>query len=66
MTQKLLLFFLQLHLGVNSGASRFAIERQAFNEATFRCPDEMGWKPQVDNLLNMYYLLVSGGPFGDI
>ncbi|GAB2277338.1 hypothetical protein Dimus_012043 [Dionaea muscipula] len=35
-----------LHLGVNSGASRFAIEHQAVNEATFRCPDEMGWKPQ--------------------
>lgn len=37
----------QLHFGVNSGASRFAIEHQAVNEATFRCPDEMGWKPQV-------------------
>lgn len=35
-----------LHLGVNSGAKRFAIERQAFNEATFRCPDELGWQPQ--------------------
>uniref|UniRef100_A0A7C8YSQ4 Pyroglutamyl-peptidase I n=1 Tax=Opuntia streptacantha TaxID=393608 RepID=A0A7C8YSQ4_OPUST len=35
-----------LHLGVNSGATHFAIERQAINEATFRCPDEMGWKPQ--------------------
>ncbi|XVF57638.1 hypothetical protein PTKIN_Ptkin06aG0221400 [Pterospermum kingtungense] len=35
-----------LHFGVNSGASRFAIERQAVNEATFRCPDEKGWKPQ--------------------
>ncbi|XP_022158745.1 uncharacterized protein LOC111025207 [Momordica charantia] len=35
-----------LHLGVNSGASRFAVEHRAFNEATFRCPDEMGWKPQ--------------------
>jgi len=34
-------------LGVNSGATQFAIERQAVNEATFRCPDEMGWKPQV-------------------
>ncbi|XP_021282740.1 uncharacterized protein LOC110415416 [Herrania umbratica] len=34
-----------LHFGVNSGASRFAIEHQAVNEATFRCPDEMGWKP---------------------
>lgn len=38
---------LQLHLGVNSGAMRFAIENQAVNEATFRCPDELGWKPQV-------------------
>ncbi|CAM8983813.1 unnamed protein product [Rhodiola kirilowii] len=37
---------LWLHFGVNSGASRFAIEHQAVNEATFRCPDEMGWKPQ--------------------
>ncbi|KAH7432073.1 hypothetical protein KP509_07G006700 [Ceratopteris richardii] len=35
-----------VHLGVNSGASKFAIERRAINEATFRCPDEMGWKPQ--------------------
>jgi pyroglutamyl-peptidase len=35
-----------LHFGVNSGATRFAIERQAVNEATFRCPDELGWKPQ--------------------
>ena len=35
-----------LHLGVNSGASRFAVENQAVNEATFRCPDEFGWKPQ--------------------
>ncbi|KAK4402099.1 UNVERIFIED_CONTAM: hypothetical protein Scaly_2599900 [Sesamum calycinum] len=35
-----------VHFGVNSGATRFAIENQAVNEATFRCPDEMGWKPQ--------------------
>ncbi|XP_074311788.1 uncharacterized protein LOC141647478 [Silene latifolia] len=35
-----------LHLGVNSGATQFAVENQAVNEATFRCPDEMGWKPQ--------------------
>ncbi|CAN0893004.1 Pyrrolidone-carboxylate peptidase [Linum grandiflorum] len=35
-----------LHLGVNSGAVKFAIERCAVNEATFRCPDEMGWQPQ--------------------
>ncbi|KAL5197332.1 hypothetical protein ABZP36_000844 [Zizania latifolia] len=35
-----------IHLGVNSGATRFALENQAVNEATFRCPDELGWKPQ--------------------
>lgn len=35
-----------VHMGVNSAASRFAVERRAVNEATFRCPDEMGWQPQ--------------------
>ncbi|XP_031125600.1 uncharacterized protein LOC116027949 [Ipomoea triloba] len=35
-----------LHLGVNSGAFKFAIEQQTVNEATFRCPDELGWQPQ--------------------
>ncbi|KAJ7526433.1 hypothetical protein O6H91_16G006300 [Diphasiastrum complanatum] len=35
-----------VHFGVNSGATRFAVERRAVNEATFRCPDEMGWQPQ--------------------
>ncbi|MCL7039835.1 hypothetical protein MKW94_022396 [Papaver nudicaule] len=35
-----------LHFGVSGGAKEFAIERQAYNEATFRCPDEHGWQPQ--------------------
>ncbi|GFP80103.1 pyrrolidone-carboxylate peptidase [Phtheirospermum japonicum] len=35
-----------LHLGLNSGLLKFAIERQAVNEATFCCPDELGWQPQ--------------------
>ncbi|KAK3151709.1 hypothetical protein QOZ80_3AG0249490 [Eleusine coracana subsp. coracana] len=35
-----------LHFGANSGSPMFAIENQAFNEATFCCPDELGWKPQ--------------------
>ncbi|KAJ7953598.1 Pyrrolidone-carboxylate peptidase-like protein [Quillaja saponaria] len=35
-----------LHLGVNSGVHKFAIERQAANEATFLCPHELGWQPQ--------------------
>ncbi|KAK2977496.1 hypothetical protein RJ640_016124, partial [Escallonia rubra] len=40
-----------LHLGLNSGVLKFAIERQAVNEATFCCPDEHGWQPQVYMLL---------------
>lgn len=35
-----------IHLGVNSGSSKFALERRAVNEATFRCPDQLGWQPQ--------------------
>ena len=45
----------QIHFGVNSGATRFALENQAVNEATFRCPDELGWKPQVALLSNACY-----------
>ncbi|KAK4399717.1 Pyrrolidone-carboxylate peptidase [Sesamum angolense] len=35
-----------LHLGVSNGALKFALERQAVNEATFCSPDELGWQPQ--------------------
>ncbi|KAD4983209.1 hypothetical protein R6Q59_002885 [Mikania micrantha] len=35
-----------LHLGLNGGASKIAIEKQAVNEATFSCPDEFGWQPK--------------------
>lgn len=35
-----------LHFGADGGAFKFAIERQAINEATFLCPDELGWQPQ--------------------
>ncbi|KAK1413793.1 hypothetical protein QVD17_35576 [Tagetes erecta] len=35
-----------LHMGLNGGASKFAIEKRAFNEATFSCPDELGWQPK--------------------
>lgn len=47
--EKIFIFMLQLHLGVNSGAARFVIEHQAANEPTFRCPDELGWQPQVSH-----------------
>lgn len=49
----------QVHFGVNSGATRFAIEQQAVNEATFRCPDEMGWKPQVGLIIKFLNLVSS-------
>ncbi|KAK8529433.1 hypothetical protein V6N12_060215 [Hibiscus sabdariffa] len=35
----------KLHLGVDGGARKFALEKQAVNEATFYCPDELGWQP---------------------
>ncbi|KAG2588782.1 pyrrolidone-carboxylate peptidase-like [Panicum virgatum] len=35
-----------IHFGVNGGLPRFALENQAVNDATFACPDELGWKPQ--------------------
>jgi pyroglutamyl-peptidase len=38
-----------VHFGVNSGATNFAVEWRAVNEATFRCADELGWQPQVWN-----------------
>ncbi|KDO82373.1 hypothetical protein CISIN_1g030286mg [Citrus sinensis] len=36
----------EIHVGVNSGSSKFALERRAVNEATFLCPDQLGWQPQ--------------------
>jgi len=35
-----------IHFGVSGGLPRFALENQAVNDATFACPDELGWKPQ--------------------
>ncbi|KAL6615301.1 hypothetical protein ACP70R_037571 [Stipagrostis hirtigluma subsp. patula] len=35
-----------VHFGAACGLTVFALENQAFNEATFGCPDEQGWKPQ--------------------
>lgn len=34
-----------VHLGVNMSISKFVLEVQARNEATFSCPDELGWTP---------------------
>lgn len=34
-----------VHLGVNVCVNHFQLEIQGKNEATFSCPDELGWKP---------------------
>lgn len=34
-----------IHLGVNTGCTQFYLEWKAKNEATFSCPDELGWVP---------------------
>ncbi|CAM9484278.1 unnamed protein product [Ectocarpus sp. 4 AP-2014] len=34
-----------VHCGVNGGSERFALETRGFNEATFRVPDEQGYRP---------------------
>ena len=35
-----------VHLGVSGRAERFTLERTAWNEASFACPDERGFQPQ--------------------
>ena len=34
-----------LHLGVAANNTKFKIETTAWNEASFRVPDERGWEP---------------------
>lgn len=34
-----------VHFGVNAAVTRFELEIQGRNEATFSCPDEAGWSP---------------------
>lgn len=40
-----------LHLGVNYKGKRFHLERCAYNDATFRVPDERGYQPQNECVL---------------
>jgi len=46
-----------LHFGVNSRASDFALEKVAYNDASFRCPDERGWQPCYQPIINSHPLL---------
>jgi len=34
-----------IHLGVNDGGEKFHLEQFAYNDASFRCPDERGYQP---------------------
>jgi hypothetical protein len=40
---------LWLHFGVHGGAKTFLLEQRAYNDATFRCPDERGYMVCVNN-----------------
>jgi pyroglutamyl-peptidase len=46
-----------VHLGVHSCATCFHLERCAWNDASFRCPDEAGWQPHGE-------AVVSADPLG--
>eukprot|EP01123_Difflugia_compressa_P005998 TRINITY_DN18136_c0_g1_i1.p1 TRINITY_DN18136_c0_g1~~TRINITY_DN18136_c0_g1_i1.p1 ORF type:complete len:228 (+),score=49.84 TRINITY_DN18136_c0_g1_i1:6-689(+) len=39
-----------LHLGVNGGGTHFLLEKTAYNEASFRVPDERGWTPMKQSV----------------
>jgi len=41
-----------VHLGVDSRSTAFRLERCAFNDATFRVPDERGCCPSAERLLS--------------
>jgi len=47
-----------LHLGVNYRGTRFLIERCAFNDASFRIPDEAGYQPKNQ-------LIIESKPLGE-
>jgi pyroglutamyl-peptidase len=40
-----------LHLGVNNKGEKFHLESCAYNEATFRIPDERGYQPDKESIL---------------
>lgn len=41
-----------LHMGVNINATGFQLERCAYNDATFRIPDERGYQPTKETILD--------------
>jgi len=42
---------LWLHVGVNESATELSLEKFAYNEAHFRLPDNRGWQPQHQFIL---------------
>jgi pyroglutamyl-peptidase len=40
-----------LHFGVSGLADCINIESKAYNEADFRCPDQLGWEPQHEKIV---------------
>lgn len=42
-----------LHLGVDSNSTQFKLEQCAYNDATFRVPDERGYQPQCECIISV-------------
>jgi len=46
-----------LHFGVNNNSDCFTLEKMAWNEANFSCPDERDWQPQNQEIIPEYQAL---------
>lgn len=42
-----------LHLGVDSNSTQFKLEQCAYNDATFRVPDERGYQPHCECIISV-------------
>eukprot|EP00948_MAST-09A_sp_MAST-9A-sp1_P004116 g4116.t1 len=52
--------FIHLHIGIAEFENKFRLEARAYNEASFRCPDQLGFQPSkkpIDELkdIDHYY-----------
>jgi len=59
-----------LHLGVAAGSETFSLENVAYNEATFRCPDERGWTPEQQTIIpkngHIFHTICTKIPLPDV
>lgn len=58
-----------VHFGVHGTASTFKLERQAFNDANFRVPDQAGWQPHdqaIDPAHSLQHTLQTDLPVNEL